>query len=85
VFPYTLQSAADLCGRVEDLLVYGLPDDEYDRSLERIAAATPQTVLAAARRTLRPAAATLVAVGPGPALRQQLEPFGPVLEAELPF
>jgi zinc protease len=85
VFPYTLQSAADLCGRVEDLLVYGLPDDEYDRSLERIAAATPQTVLAAARRTLRPAAATLVAVGPGPTLRQQLEPFGPVLEAELPF
>ena len=36
VFPYTVQSIADLAKRLADLAVYGLPDDYYDRYLRAL-------------------------------------------------
>jgi zinc protease len=79
VFPYYLQSIDDLAKRLEDLAVYGLPDDHYDRYFERVNAVTRESILAAARRHLDPDHLAIVAVGPGEVLEAQLEALGPVV------
>jgi zinc protease len=79
VFPYYLQSIDDLAKRLEDLAVYGLPDDHYDRYFDRVNAVTRESILAAARRHLDPDHLAIVAVGPGEVLRAQLAALGPVV------
>ena len=48
VFPYSLQTIGDVTRRLETLTVYGLPDDYYERYLERIAAVTREEIQEAA-------------------------------------
>jgi|HubBroStandDraft_3_1064219.scaffolds.fasta_scaffold35318_2 zinc protease len=79
VFPYHLQSIDDLAKRLEDLAIYGLPDDHYDRYFDRVNAVTRETILDVARRHLDPDHLAIVAVGPGEVLQSQLEAFGPVV------
>ncbi len=79
VFPYHLQSIDDLAKRLEDLAVYGLPDDHYHRYSERVNAVTRETILEAARRHLDPDHLAIVAVGPREVLAPQLDPLGPVV------
>jgi len=78
VFPYTVQTAADLAGRLEDLVKFDLPSDYYDDYPALLAEVTSDDVLEAARRHLHPDRLAIVAVGPAEDLRPQLEPFGPV-------
>jgi zinc protease len=80
VFPYTIQTAADLAGRLEDLAQFGLPDDEVDRHLQRIATTSAADVQAAALSFLSPDDACVVAVGPASELRPQLADFGTLTE-----
>jgi len=78
VFPYALQSQGGVMGRLEELAVFALPDDHYDRyldDLERLDAERLQSVAAA---HLHPDRAVVVAVGPAAALEPELERFGPV-------
>ena len=78
VFPYTLQTHADVLGRLAELTLWGLPDDHYERALAEVASTTAADLLDLARRHLRPEEAILVAVGPAAQLRPQLEGFGEV-------
>jgi zinc protease len=78
VFPYTLQTHADVLGRLAELTLWGLPDDHYERALAEVASTTAADLLDLARRHLRPEEAILVAVGPEALLRPQLEGFGAV-------
>jgi zinc protease len=77
-FPYTLQTSSGLGDRLETLAAYGLPDDYYHRLPEAVEAVDRETVLAMARRHLRPDETVVVAVGPADELAPQLEELGPV-------
>ena len=78
VFPYSLQTIGDVARRLENLVVFGLPDDYYTRYLERIAAVTREEILEVARRHLDPERIVVVAVGPAEVLEPQFEGMGPV-------
>jgi zinc protease len=78
VFPYTVQTIAELAKRLESLAVYGLPDDYFERYTERLAAVTEQDVLEVSRRHLDPEHIAVVAVGPAEELEPQLAGLGPV-------
>ncbi len=84
VFPYTFQSTSDLAKRLETLAVYGLPNDYFERYLERLPTVTREEILAAARRHLHPDRIAIVAVGPAETLVPQLEPLGAVTVTPLP-
>ncbi|MCG8455491.1 MAG: insulinase family protein [Holophagales bacterium] len=78
VFPYTLQTISGLLRRLEGLVVFGFPDDHFDRLYAEIAEIDGEAALAAARRHLHPQRLAIVAVGPADSLGPQLEGFGPV-------
>jgi zinc protease len=84
VFPYTFQTASDLAKRLETLAVYGLPDDYFERYLERLPTITREEIRTVAQRHIHPDRIAVVAVGPAEALRPQLEPLGPVTVTSLP-
>lgn len=78
VFPYTLQTVGGLLGRLEEIALYGLPEDHFDTALAEIEAADAGALLTLARAHLHPERLLVVAVGPATELRGQLEPFGTV-------
>ena len=41
VFPYGMQSLGGLLGRLEELAVFGLPDDHFERQLAELADPRP--------------------------------------------
>jgi zinc protease len=78
VFPYTVQTIGDLAKRMETLATYGLPDDYFDRYLERVARVTRDEILEVSRRHLHPDRIAVVAVGPAEALERQFAGLGTV-------
>lgn len=78
VFPYTVQTIGDLAKRLEVLAVYGLPDDYFDRYIERLGTVTREEILDVAQRHLDPDHMAVVAVGPADVLLPQFEGIGPV-------
>ncbi|HEX5726828.1 MAG TPA: pitrilysin family protein [Longimicrobiaceae bacterium] len=62
-FPSSVQTVQSLAGRVEQILIYGLPLDYLATYRERLAGVTPQAVAALARAHLRPDALTIVVAG----------------------
>ncbi len=78
VFPYTVQTLRGVARRLEDLAVYGLPDDYYDTFAAELSAVGRDEVLRAARSHLHPDRLAVIAVGPAEELLPQLERFGPV-------
>ena len=78
VFPYTVQTIGDLAKRLEMLGTYGLPDDYFERYIERVRAVTTEEVQRLARRHLHPDRIAIVAVGPAETLERQLSALGPV-------
>ena len=76
VMPYTLETADDWVGRLEEIAVHSLPLDELARHALALAAVTAADVERAARAHLRPAELTVVAVGPANDLAPQLEGLG---------
>jgi len=78
VFPYTVQTIGELAKRLETLAIYGLPEEYFDRYVERLGAVTSEDVLRVARRHLHPDHIAVVAVGPAEDLEPQLAELGPV-------
>lgn len=80
VFPYTLQTVSGVLYHLENLTVYGLPDDHYtpERYVERLEAVTGEEILRVARARIHPERATIVAVGPAAELAPQLQGLGEV-------
>lgn len=78
VFPYTFQTIDDFARRLDTIATYGLPDDYYEKYLERLAVMTRDDLLAVARQHIDPDHIAIVAVGPADTLAAQLEGLGPV-------
>lgn len=78
VFPTTLQTVGDIAKRLEDLAVFGLGDDYFERYPEVLRHVSREDVREAARRYLHPEHIAVVVVGEAQELVAQLEPFGPV-------
>ncbi len=78
VFPYSSQTLSDVAKRLETLAIYDLPDDYYDRYLERIGSIDRAELLDLARRHLHPDRIAIVAVGPAARIAPQLAALGPV-------
>jgi zinc protease len=78
VFPYTVQTGADVARRLEDLVVFDLPSDYYETYFDAVRSVVPADLERVALEHLHPDRATVVAVGPAEELRPQLEELGPV-------
>ncbi|MBW3533764.1 MAG: insulinase family protein [Gemmatimonadetes bacterium] len=80
VFPLRLETTAQVASRIAEQIVYGLADDYHATYRERIRAVDREAALAAARRHIRPAEATIVVVGDAGVVREPLESLslGPV-------
>jgi len=61
----------------------GLPPDTFDRLVEEIQAVTPEDILQAAQKYLRPDALQILVVGNGAEIGDQLEQFGEVNEIDI--
>ncbi len=81
VFPIRYETTSAIAGALAGLVVYGLPDDYFDRYRENIRAVTSADVLAAARQHLHPDTLQLTVVGDPKAVRAPLErlEIGPTL------
>jgi zinc protease len=75
-FPLPMQTTEGLAGKLETLIVHGLPDDYYDHYRESIMAVTAADVLAAARKLLQPDRAVVVVAGDGARVAAELEALG---------
>lgn len=80
IFGLQLETAAQIATRVGQLVVYGLPDDHFDRYRDRIRAVDAAEAAAAARRHIRPHEAQIVVVGDADVIASELEALdlGPV-------
>lgn len=80
VFPYTLQTLQGVLQRMENLVIFDLPEDFYQRYPDLLRQVDRETVLEMARKHLHPDRAAVVAAGPADRLRPQFEALdlGPV-------
>jgi zinc protease len=62
-FPSSVQTVQGLMGRLNDVVVYGLPLDYYTTYRERLAAVTPSEVSRIGSSQLKPDGLTIVVVG----------------------
>jgi predicted Zn-dependent peptidase len=81
VFPIRYETTSAIAGALASLVVYGLPDDYFDRYRENIRSVTSADVLAAARQHLHPDQLQLAVVGDPKTVRAPLEglQLGPTL------
>ena len=76
VFPIRYETTAAIAAALANLVIYGLPDDWYDRYRARVRAVTTKEVLTAAQRHLHPQALQILVVGNPTAIRAPLEGLG---------
>lgn len=76
LLPLQLQTTSQLAARLDDLVVYDLPDDYFQHYREHIAAVTPDDVQRVARAHLRPDRLAVVVVGAAADIVPQLEALG---------
>jgi zinc protease len=62
-FPAQFETAGDLAARLEELVVYGLPDDYFERYTAAIEAVTADDIARAAATYIQPQRAAVVVVG----------------------
>jgi zinc protease len=81
--PFRLETNAQKAGALLEGAAYSLGPDHLRRQIERVQALTAAEVREAARRRLRPAEMTIVAVGPREPLARELARFdGPPIAPE---
>ena len=73
VFPIRYETTSAIAGALAGLVVYGLPDDYFDRYRDQIRSVTSADVLAAARRHLHPEQLQIAVVGDPSAVRGPLD------------
>jgi zinc protease len=80
VFPIRYETTAAIASALANLVVYGLPDDYFDRYRAAVRAVTVEAVRDAAVRHLHPDRLQLVVVGDPAVVRAPLDAlaFGPV-------
>jgi zinc protease len=62
-FPASVQSVQELAGRLQTLLIYGMPLDYYNTYRERLSAVTANDLAAVAKKRLSANGVTMVVVG----------------------
>jgi transposase len=62
-FPSEFESSGDLSRRLEELIVYQLPDDYFERYVARVQAVTAEAVQTAAKTYIQPSRFAVVVVG----------------------
>ena len=75
-FSLALESSRAVATALLDLELYDLPRDDLDTYRRRVRALTPPAIAAAATRTLHPARASIVVVGPAETLAPILKKYG---------
>jgi predicted Zn-dependent peptidase len=73
VFPIRYETTSAIAGALASLIVYGLPDDYFDRYRENIRSVTAADVLAAAQAHLHPEQLQIAVVGDPDVVRAPLE------------
>lgn len=76
VFPIRYETTAAVATALANQVIYGLPDDYFDRYRERIRAVTVDSVKRAAEKYLNPSAMQVVVVGDPAVLSQPLAALG---------
>ena len=76
VFPIRYETAGAIAAALANLVIYGLPEDYFDRYRERVRSVTAEQVQAAARQYLSPEAMQLVIVGDPAVVRPAMEALG---------
>jgi zinc protease len=76
VFPIRYETTDAIAAALANLVIYGLPDDYFDRYRERVRAVTAADVLTAARAHLHPDQMQIVAVGDPGVVHTPLEKLG---------
>lgn len=76
VFPYGLQTQGGLLHHIEELELYDLPEDYFDRLLEGLDSIDARRLRELAQTHIHPGDATIVAVGPAALLEPQLGDLG---------
>ena len=69
-YPNGFETTGDVSRRLEDALIYKLPDDYFSKYVQSIQAVTADEVLRVARKYIQPGRFNVVVVGD----RQQIEP-----------
>lgn len=62
-FPADFETTGDLSRRIEEMIVYGLPDDHFEQYVARVHAVTPAAVQKAAATYIQPSKFIVVVVG----------------------
>lgn len=62
-FPRGFETPGQIAARLEDIVIYGLPDDYFNRYIERVRAVTLDDVNRVAKRYLDPSRLTILVVG----------------------
>lgn len=69
-FPARFETTGDLARRLEELVIYGLPDDTFTSFVDQVSKVTPADVEKAAARYIQPDKFAVVIVGD----RKAIEP-----------
>lgn len=77
-FPRSIDSLGKIVDLLAERVLYGLPDDYWDRYREQVAEIGLEQALEAANRYIRPKDALLVVVGKASELAEGLRRYGPV-------
>jgi len=76
VFPIRYETTSSIAAALANLVIYGLPDDWYDKYRPNIRAVTIDDVLRAAQTYVKPDAMQIVIVGDPGAIRGPVEALG---------
>jgi zinc protease len=76
--PARFEGVDDVAGALQDIAVYGLPLDEYDRRSAQIDAVTVEDVQRAAKKWLHPEAMVVVVAGDRARVEKDLSSLGPI-------
>lgn len=72
VFPATVQSASALAVRLQEMELYGLPEDYFETYRERIGRLTREDITAVANRYVNPDQVAIVVVGKASEIKEKL-------------
>lgn len=75
-FPATVQSASDLANRLQEMELYGLPEDYFDHYRDRLQSVTADDVTRVARKYVEPRRAAIVIVGKASEIEGPLATLG---------
>jgi zinc protease len=70
IYPQEFETNADVAAKLREMIVYGLPEDEWATYTDRVAAVDAAAATRAAKERLRPDALLVVVVGD----RAKIEP-----------